>query len=625
MTYTLAVDTETKGFDWWREEEQAFIATTFDGTDERCFDLSDFAQSNALRQQVLAAEALVFHNQKFDSHQLRWTIDFDIMAEFDGEIYDTDLMARVYAPEGKWQEHGGFGLEALTKHFLGRDGKEGKAAMQEVAKSLGLTTMNKTGAFYQCWIAAPDVVERYAKLDARDTYDLFHTLNALPVTGGQRRIYDLERSVLPILIEAEHRGTAVNPTAVKRLHKKYLREQKRLHDSLVLKLGEKALGGEGSEQALIDAFLSHGVPLTERTENSNELSTAKYVLDKLVHDHPVVGEYQEYRHVNKFLSTYVERLIDQDVVHPSFQPIGAWTGRMACRNPNMQNIPVRSGPEVREVFVPREGNTLIVCDFDNIEVRILAYYLGPLGQPFRDLINSGLDAHGWMASELANRGIAPWCNATKIDQDSPPAIWTQADFAKDDVNGKLRAQAKNKVLFPILYGAGGGKLCQENGLPTGPPLKATDWLVKKGYKQVGEPSNKAGQELAKAVKDAIPGYKKLMYRVQDKIKDEGHVTTIGGRKQAVDPEKAYVGMSALVQGSAADIMKAALVKVNAAVLDDVTKLLLVVHDEVVVEAPTELAPAAAATIAHAMESAWPTLDPPLVVSTALAQNYGAAK
>lgn len=624
--YEVSWDTETKGFDFWKPEEQAFIATTFDGSTELCFNLGIADDRAMVIEQLESADVLVAHNFKFDAHQLLWTIGYDVLGR-DVQYVDTEILARVYVPEGKWAEHGGFGLEALTKHFLGRDGKEGKAAMEAVAKSLGIS-MNSTGAYYKCWLEAPDVVERYAKLDARDTYDLYHHLSALPVTEGQRRTSSLEHRVLPLLIAAEHRGTKTDQAAVQRLHKKYLREQARLHESLVLKLGEKALGGEGSEQALIDAFLSHGVPLTERTEKSDELSTAKYVLDRLVHDHPVVGEYQEYRHVNKFLSTYVERLVGEEVVHPNFAPIGAWTGRMACRNPNMQNIPVRSGPEVREVYVARDGYSLVVADFDNIEVRVLAHYLGPAGEPFRDLINAGLDPHGWMASELANRGIAPWALASKgaIAAANGRGVFVQEDFSKDGPNAALRSRAKSKVLFPILYGAGGGKLCQENGLPTGPPLKATDWLVRKGFKQVGEPSNKAGQELAKAVKDTIPGYKRLMQRVRDQIEGIGYVTTIGGRRQAVAAEKSYVGMSALIQGSAADVMKAALVKADAVVQDYVdAHLLLVVHDEGVYEVPRGDAIFFGNDLKAAMESAWPEMDPQPLVSWTVADNYGAAK
>lgn len=618
----VSFDTETKGFDWWLEDQRAFIATTFDGTDERCFDLSDFAQANAFRSQLLAADVMLAQNFKFDCHQVRATIDLDILAESDAEFFDTEMIARVFVPEGKWQEHGGFGLEALTKHFLGRDGKEGKAAMEAVAKEIGLKTMNATGAYYKCWLHAPEVVERYAKLDARDTWDLYHALIALDVTDGQRATLARERACLPLLIEAERRGTAVNGEAALALLSKYTREKDRLHESLVLKLGEKALGGEGSEKALVDGLLAQGVPLTERTEKSDELSTSKFALSKFTATHPVVAEFLEYRHLGKFLSTYIEPFLNAanngGVIHPNFAPIGAWTGRMSCRQPNMQNIPVRSGPEVREVIVPRPGYSLVVADFDTIEIRVLAHYLGPLGESFRQQIKDGLDTHAWMASELANRGILPWA---AVGQETTPA-----DFAKDGPNGKLRSNARH-TLFAIVYGAGGGKLCEQLGLPTGPPLKATDWLVKKGYKQVGEPSNKQGQEVAKAIKDTIPGYKRLMYRIQDQIDAVGYVTTLGGRKQKVDREKKYVGMSAIVQGTAADIMKEALVKGDEVVRDygDAAHLLMVVHDEGVYEIETTYAEAFGADLATAMESAWPDLDPPLKVAWTVAQDYGSAK
>ena len=617
MSFVIAVDTETKGFDWWNPEQQAFIATTYDSAGENiAYELSNEYDLADLADRLRSADVIVGHNMKFDAHQLRETVGLDVF-DFGAEVHDTELLARVYAPEDTYGEHGGFGLEALTRWFLGREGKEGKQAMQEVAEHIGLRTLSATGAYYQCWLAAAEVVEKYAKLDARDTFDLYEYLRALDVTAGQRSIYELERAVLPIMVAAEARGTAVQPQATRKLHTQYLKEQKTLRKSLVAKLGEKALGGEGSEEALVEALQKEGVELTERTE-TGKLSTAKWVLDKQAAAHPVVAEFQEYRHVNKFLSTYIEPLDaaaqNGGVIHPNFRIIGTWTGRMSCTSPNMQNVPVRSGPEVRSAIVPREHYSLLAVDFDSIEVRVLTHYLGTHGKAFRDLINAGLDPHAWMSSELALRGVQPWASAGS----------TAADFAKDGPNAKLRAQAKNSALFPILYGAGGCKLCESNGLPTGPPLTATDWLVRKGYKQIGDPSCAQGQEIAKAVKAAIPGYTRLMRRVRDKVEGDGYVTTIGGRKQRLLRDKGYIGMAALIQGSAADIMKAALIATQAVLDEFHGSLLLAVHDEIVVEVPTPDAEIALGLLVQAMEQAW-DLDPPLIATGGIFENWGAAK
>jgi DNA polymerase-1 len=354
------------------------------------------------------------------------------------------------------------------------------------------------------------------------------------------------------------------------------------------------------------------VPLHKRTD-SGKLSTAEWALGEFVNDFPALQAYMDYRTVNKFLSTYIDPMYKQQEVHPNFRQIGTWTGRMSCARPNMQNIPVRSGPEVREVFVPRPGYKLVVADFATIEMRVLAYYLGREGTAMRDLIKGGIDTNSWIASELAATGTEPYAGAGR----------TPDDFAKGGPNAKLRASARH-ALYAILYGAGACKICEQQNMEKGPPLTANDWVVQKGYKQEGEPSCKQGGDLAKKIKGAIPGYMSLMRRIQRRIEDVGYVVTLGGRKQAVARDKSYVGMAALIQGSAADIMKAALIACQPIVDRLGGALLLIVHDEGVWEFPEDVADEALALIIEAMEGAW-ELDPPLKVDGTTATNYGEAK
>lgn len=599
----LAFDTETKGFDWWNGET-AFIATTSDGTYDNAYDLSDPDQVHAFEQDLIHADVLVAHNLSFDVHQVRATLGIDLLNYVKVELHDTDLMARVMWPEGQYGEHGGFGLGPLTSAFLGRDGKAGKDAMAEAGKAIGYRTLNKTGAYYAVWRAYPEVVETYAKQDARDTWDLFQLLRAEAAKNpGLSDLYELERLVIPVLIEAERRGVAVDPVRSTHLHKHYKAAERMIETSLTKQLGDKALGGEGSQEALTDGLLSAGVPLTETTD-TGLLATNQFALQRFESDYPIVAEFLEYRRIEKFLATYIEPLQDRDVVHTNFQQIGTWTGRMACRRPNMQNIP--RGADVRDLFVARPGHKLIVADFEGIEARLLAYYLGPAGQAYRDLFNAGLDPHAWMASE----------------------IWggDPADYLKGTAGADQRQDAKS-VLFAIVFGAGGCRLCDMLNLDRGPPLKAGDWEVEKGLKPVGAPSCAQGKALARKVKKAIPGYGKLMRRIKTKIETVGYVTTIGGRKNAVARDKAYVGMSALIQGSAADCMKLGLVLAASAIEPWGAYPLLVVHDEFVAEVPADEAEEALAAMQLGMRAAGELyeIDPPLLTSGAIADSYGGAK
>jgi DNA polymerase I len=625
MKNIIAFDTETKGFSWWADET-AFIATSANAEREFCFNLSFEIDREDFKQQLRDADLIVAHNLSFDVHQVRATLGFDILTETAAELHDTDLMARVLWPEGEYGEHGGFGLKNLAKVFLDPNADVDEDGIKQAAKDIGLRSLRKTGAYYDVWRAYPDVMEKYAKSDARYTYDLFQLLLKDYAKHEQRaRIYDLEREVAPLVIQAEARGTRLNPPAVKRLQKQYLREQKALHKSLAAQLGDEALGGEGSEEALAEALLKNGVPLTERTE-TGKLAMHQGVFNRLAAEYPVVGELQDYRHVSKFLSTYIEPMLGRDVVHPNFRQIGAWTGRMSCMRPNMQNIPVRAGSEVRECFVARPGHKLVVIDFEQIEARVVAYYLGPQGQAWRDLINSGEDVHAHMAADLANEGVEPWTSAP-VELPRPAHLtkpgYTPDDFDKHGPNGRLRSNARH-TLFAILYGAGAVKICNQLGLPTGPPLTEKDWVVQKGYKQAGEPSGAQGKAIINAVKRNIPGYNAFAKRVRNKIEAHGYVTTMLGRHQAVARDKGYVGIAALAQGTAADVLKYAIAAAASVYEKHGGHMILFVHDEIVAEVPEANAEACLAEARAVMEAVVPC-DPPFLTDGVICDNYGEAK
>jgi DNA polymerase-1 len=621
--YIVAFDTETKGFNWWADQT-AFIATTHDSKGvSQVFDLSDDQQIDRFVAQLSRADCIVAHNLSFDTHQVFATTGFDLL-ELDAELRDTDLMARVAWPESTYGEHGGFGLKNLAKVYIDPEADMEEGALKEAGKSIGYRTLNKTGAYYDVWRAHPSVVEAYAMKDAEYTlglHDLLERELDAPDAIGQRAINELERKVAPVLIRAERRGTMLDQKVVAKLKKDYKRQEREVYNSLSKRWGDKPLGGEGSHDALLEALLGEGIPL-HRTTDTGGLSTSQFALQEFERDYPVVSEYLNYRRIEKFLSTYIEPMEGVDVVHPSIRQIGAWTGRMSCMRPNMQNIPVRAGSEVRECFVARPGYKLIVADFEQIEARVVAYYLGTEGQAWRDLINSGEDVHAHMATDLANRGVAPWIEAERVVT-QPGQPFVPEDFNKHGVNGKLRSHARH-TLFAILYGAGGCRICDQLNLPTGPPLTEGDWVVQRGYKDVGQPSCKQGQEIAKAVKSSIPGYAKFAQRVRRKVEGHGYVTTMLGRKQAISRDKGYVGIAALAQGTAADVMKEAILAADAVLPSFDAHILMIVHDEILAEAPEDRADEALAALQAAMEGAV-TCDPPFLTSGVVCDNYGEAK
>lgn len=590
---TVAFDTETKGLDWWNPSQQAFLASWATEKGEWHADLSDTGQAATFLQALSDADTIVAHNLSFDVHQVRETLGFDIL-DLDVQLFDTDLISRILYPDGQYVEgeaKSGHGLKELASIYLRANAREAEEHIEQMANSMGLKLKGANadiGAYHDVWRAYPLEMEKYARDDARFTYDLYQRF--LPeLTGKAGECYALEQATTPQLIRAEQRGVAVDQGAVYPLKKEYERRAEEAYATLEQELGEAALGGPGSEDALIEALQKLGIPLHEKTP-TGKLAVNKFALQKFENEFPIIQTLFDYRTAKKFLSTYIGPMVDRSIVHPSFKQCGAWTGRMSCMRPNMQNIPKRAGKEVRAMFVPRDGYCYVVADYESIEVRLLAYYLNDPG--FIQLIAEGHDPHAWMAAN----------------------IWggEPSDFHKDGPNAKQRGLAKN-ILFAITYGAGNPRV--------------TSMLIDAGFpvsKVDSRGASPEGAALLSKIKSSLPRYHKLNNRIKKKLKTQGYVQTLFGRVQTVTKGKEYVGLNALIQGSAADIMKQGLVNVCEATNHLGARPLLVVHDEVVVETPLEYAEETKALVEKALVEAYP-LSPALAVSgTIVTTNYADA-
>lgn len=570
----VAFDTETKGLNAWAEDEQAFLATWADADGEYCADLSDEAQVQQFLEAMKNADMLIAHNFPFDCHQVRETLGLDLLS-LGVPIHDTHILSKVVYPEGNRGTGAGHGLKALSKVFLRADADGPEQAIKDMAKSIGLRTIKQKGAYYDVYRAYPEVMAEYARQDARYTFDLNSKFSA--DLGDLKRVYDLEMQVMPILVRAEKHGVKTDQAAVARLKAQYTDRHAEVHEYLAAELGEDALGGEGSNDALTEALLRIGVPLTRKTD-SGKLATNKFALAQFEKDYPQIEALSEYRTLERFLSTYIGAVDGVDVVHTSFRQCEAWTSRMSSSRPNLQNLPKRAGKEVREVFVPREGMCFVVADYDSIEARFLAYYLND--KDYSQLIEDGHDPHAWMAANVYGGRVE--------------------DYVKGSSGEDKRETAKN-VTYAICYGAGAPRVSDMTGL-----------------------SRDEAKALISKVKGSLPGYYDLMKRIRTKIERLGHVNTIIGRKQVVNKEKAYVGLNAIIQGSAAEAIKLALVAVDSVVTPYGATPLLVVHDEIVVEAPIDCADEVLRVTQEAMTNALP-LKPTLATSGSIAyDSYASA-
>ncbi|MBR2460745.1 MAG: DNA polymerase I [Clostridia bacterium] len=317
-------------------------------------------------------------------------------------------------------------------------------------------------------------------------------------------------------------------------------------------------------------------------------STSADILEKLRADHPIVDDILEYRSVTKLRSTYAVGLCEAaDVhgrVHSSFNQTVTVTGRLSSTEPNLQNIPIRTqlGRELRRFFVPSNGDRVLIdADYSQIELRLLAHIADDRGMI--DGFISGEDIHRITASQVFGVPL-------------------------ERVTPELRKQAK-AVNFGIVYGIGGFSLAADIGV-----------------------SKKEADQYIKSYFEKYPGISAYLSDVVERGKRDGFVETIFGRRRYI-PEltsskammRAFgerVAMNSPIQGSSADIIKMAMVAVSRRLREEIpeAKLILQVHDELIVEAPACCAERAAEILKDAMENVV-SLSVPLTVELSVGSSW----
>jgi DNA polymerase-1 len=623
----IAWDTETRSLRWW--ENPAFLATWYTGAGEPGLahlpehapdhaNLSDMSAFHA----VLAGKHHRMANAKFDAHMAREATGIDIFKP-GNRVDDAIIKSRLVYGQRRIGRHG---LKELSEDFVDPDAQAAEAAMQARHKELtGRSEMKEDDAFYRVWKAFPHEVELYARKDASYTWDVDEFLDEqLDADPKIRRLYEeVERPLMEVLYRAEERGVHVDPEAVNRLRAQYEERMELAYERCEVTLGFIP-AGTGRDEMLREALVSAGVPLTEKTKEG-KLAVNKDALDHHA-EHPAVQALYEFRRVDKFLSTYLNHLVDKDHIHPTFNQADAWTGRMSGNRPNMQNLPKRTevgkdpDDKMRRVYIPEPGHEFIVADFESIEVFLLAHFVGV--REYKDLVVSG-DPHAHTAAVI-------W-----------PQFGSWKNFTKATENRWLRDIAK-QVTYTIVYG-GGGKV-----------IAAT---VNKYMTDAGRPDMCIDEDQARAIRrkitDNIPGFRELtdtpwkgrQYpsgRIHRQLKDSlieehlhsgelrhyGYVRTLMGRKQWIQmwpDEKAYVGLSGLIQGSAADLMKAAAINVFEAMKPHGGLPILFVHDELVCQVPLGWGERLKPIMVDAMEQACQIVDPPITVeATVTDRSYAHA-
>ncbi|MDR1093815.1 MAG: DNA polymerase I [Clostridiales bacterium] len=385
--------------------------------------------------------------------------------------------------------------------------------------------------------------------------------------GSLNELYGMELKLSEVLFDMETRGFQIDMSAISDLSSKYLSEINRLVETIYELSGERFNLNSPKQLAHI---LFEKLKLTPPTKNKSGWSTSADILAALTGEHPVVEQILRYRTVFKLYSTYIEglrRVADSEgVVRTSFKQAVTSTGRLSSAEPNLQNIPVRTdeGRELRRLFRARPGNILIAADYSQIELRLLAHFSG---EP---------------------RLIEAYMNGADIHRETAAKIF---HVALELVTPEMRRAAK-AVNFGVIYGISGFGLSQDLSI---------------GRKQA--------QNFINAYFETYPKVKEYMDANVAFAKKNGYISTFTGRTRRIfelRSPKASVrnfgeraAMNMPLQGSAADLIKLAMIRVDGAYKSAGLKarLILQIHDELIVESPESERDAAAEILKREMESA----------------------
>ena len=507
----------------------------------------------------------IAHNLKADYKILK---QYGI--EVEGAIFDTMIAHYLLNPDGR------HAMEYLAEMYLGYkpvaiESLIGKGKNQISFKELSVDEQTK-----------------FAAEDADVSWRLYEVFAPqLKIENLEDLFYNVEMPLMKVLAKMELEGISLDKKWLEQESKDLENDLRNLEKTIFELSGEefnmnspKQLGEVLFEKMKLD-------PKAKKTK-SGQYATSEDILQKLSSKHEIIKHILEYRTYQKLKSTYVDALplqIDKDDnrVHTNFSQTTAATGRLASVNPNLQNIPIRTlrGQQIRGAFVANPGNKLIAADYSQIELRLIAAISEEdnMIKAFQD----GEDIHASTASKLFNIPL-------------------------EEVTKTQRSQAKT-VNFGILYGQGAFGLAEQTGL-----------------------SRKEAKEMIESYFETYPKLKKYMADQVIKAQEMGYVETILHRKRHLKDinsanfvVKAHAERNAVnapIQGSAADVIKLAMIKIDEQFTEQnlKTKMLLQVHDELIFEAPEEELETVKALIKKEMESAYKTTVP-LIVEVGVGGNW----
>jgi len=499
-------------------------------------------------------------NMKYDAKILkRYGIDV-------APIDDTMLMS--YAMHGGIHNHG---MDALSERYLGH-------TPIPIKSILGSGKSMKTFDQIKIEDAAP-----YAAEDADITLRLWQAFKPKLHQVQVTTVYEtLERPLVPVLARMEMHGIKVDRDTLSRMSNAFSQKMAGL-EAEIHELAGRSFNVGSPKQLGEILFDEMGIEGGKKGK-TGAYATGADVLEDLATEHDLPARVLDWRQLSKLKSTYTDALqdhIDPDTgrVHTSYAIAGASTGRLASTDPNLQNIPVRTeeGRRIREAFVAEPGNVLVSLDYSQIELRILAHIAGieQLKQAFKD----GIDIHALTASQMFG---------VPLEEMTP------------DV--RRRAKAIN---FGVIYGISGFGLARNLRIPRA-----------------------EAQDFINTYFERFPGIRDYMDATKEFAKSNGYVQTLFGRKihtpeiNAKGPRAGFAHRAAInapIQGTAADVIRRAMIRMDDAIEDLPARMLLQVHDELLFEVEEGAAETLIARAREVMEGA---SDPAVKLSVPLTVDAG---
>jgi DNA polymerase-1 len=587
----IAVDTETTGLDNQQADLVGISLATEPGNGAyvplgHITGDADMFGGGLVEGQMPIAEALellkpmladrsilkIFHNFKYDH---------GILCRYGLEVngFD-DALLLSYALDGPQFNT----MAELSTHWLGHAGTP-------IKDLIGTGKAQKTFAH----VAIPDAVA-YAAEDSDMTMRLWHILKPRLVPENATTVYEtLERPLAPVLARMEARGIAIDRQILARLSGEFSQR------AAAFEAEAHELAGEsfnlGSPKQLGDILFGKlGLPGGTKTK-TGQWATGAGVLEDLAarENVPLAKVIVDWRGLTKLKGTYTDALPTYinprtNRVHTTYSQHSVLTGRLSSNEPNLQNIPIRTedGRKIRHAFIAEPGKLLISADYSQIELRVLAHIADI--QALKDAFEEGLDIHAMTASEMF-----------KVPIEGMP--------------GEVRRRAK-AINFGIIYGISAFGLAN----------------------QLGIPRSEAGDYIATYF-ERFPGIKDYMDHQRRQVKADGYVTTIFGRRinfpnanSSKPAERSFVeraSINAPIQGSAADIIRRAMIRMDPALKQAGVEaaMLLQVHDELIFEVDEGVEAKAIPLIRQVMESAAEPavrLTVPIQVDAHAARNWGEA-